>query len=131
MKAPSAAKSMALPVAVEVSTAPLASVIFAPEPAVVVIAIAPAPALIEPRLSDCALFSVKAPMVPLVETAPSLLAPVRLSVPAPLSAKVPAVMTPAPDNIAPDANETVAVPAPTFRLPVSASVPALTVVAPV
>ena len=48
-------------------------------------------------------FSVKAPTVPLAETAPMALAPVRKIAPAPLSARTPAVTTPAPLSVAPAA----------------------------
>ena len=128
-KAPPAPRLIAVPDAVEVSTAPLFSVMLLP--VAVLTEIAPAPALIEPRLSDCASFSVKAPTVPLVLMAPILLLPVRLTVPVPLSANVAAVITPAPDSVAPDATEVVAVPEPTLSEPVSASVPCDTVVVPV
>ena len=131
MKLPSAATSIAVPVVVVVSTAPLFSVMLAPEPGVVVMAIALAPALIEPRLSDSLLLTAKPPTAPVVEIAPIRLLPVRLRVPVPLSASVAAVMTPAPDSVAPEATEVVAVPEPTLSEPVSASVPCDTVVVPV
>ena len=112
------------------SAAPVESARSDVEP-VVVTKIVPLEA-IEPSEIDCALFSVKAPTVPLVATAPIAFAPVRLSVPPPLSASVPAVIVPAPFSVAPLATEIVSVPdEPTFKLPESVNVPALTVVAPV
>ena len=122
---------MAVPLAIEVSAAPVFSAILAVEPAVVVMAIALLPALIDPNARDWLLLKIKAPMVPVVEIAPTEFFPVRLIVPAPLLDNVAAVMTPAPIRLAPATTEVVAVPAPTFRLPARFSVPALTVVVPV
>ena len=122
---------MAAPAAVEVRTAPLFSVRLAAEPGVVVTLMALAPALIEPSASDWSSLKVRAPNVPEVWSVPTRLLPVRVSVPAPLSASVPAVMTPAPESVAPLATTVVAVPVPTFSEPVRLSVPATTVVVPV
>ena len=129
MKLRSAARVIALPVAVVLRVAPAESVTSEVTPAAVT-RIAPVE-VIEPSEIDWASFKAKAPMVPLVDTAPMALAPVKLTVPAPLSASVAAVTTPAPFSVAPLATDVVAVEAPTFQLPDKVSVPAFTVVVPV
>ena len=119
-----------MPVALDVNTAPLFSVMLAAEPGVDVIKIASLPALIEPRASDWSVLKVNDPSVPLVEIVLTMLLPVRLTVPGPLAASVLAVITPAPDNVAPEATTTLAVPEPRFHDPDRIIVPAFTAVPP-
>ena len=64
-----------------------------------------------------AALKVTAPSVPLPESVVTALLPVRLTVPAPLRARVAAVIVPVPLNVAPEAVTAFAVPAPTFQEP--------------
>ena len=128
MKLRPAASTTASPVAPELMEAPLAIETSEPAP-VAVMKIAPVEAM-EPIESDCELLSVNAPTTPLVVTAPTALAPVRLTFPFPLSASVAAVNTPDPFSVAPDPTTVVSVPVPTFRLPERVNAPELTVVVP-
>ncbi len=122
-----AVRVIAEPEVVSVEPEPIVMSELAP---VVVTEIAPLE-VIDPSETDWALLSVNAPIVPDVVVAPVALAPVKLTVPAPLSWRVAAVSVPAPLRVAPLATAVVAVPAPTFQLPDSVSAPELTVVAPV
>ena len=128
MKLRPAASVTGVPVPDAVSTVPVESVRSDVAPLVCTVTLV---AFIEATDSDWALVKAKAPIVPELEIATTRLAPVRLTVPAPLSASVVAVMIPVPFRVAPEATAVVAVPLPTFQLPERVSVPALTVVEPV
>ena len=117
-----------MPDAVEVSTAPLFSVMLLPP--LVLMFMAPLVTVLS-SVSDCASLKVSAASVEVLHSQPTALLPVRLMVPPPPAAISAAVSVPRPDRLAPLATDIVAVPDPTFHEPVSDTVPAETVVAPV
>jgi len=88
-------------------------------------------ALMEPTERVSASWKVKDPSVPEPEIPPTSFGPVRSTVPAPVTLRALATITPEPEKIAPDVTSTAAVPLPTFHDPERVKVPPLRSVAPV